>query len=157
MDNIREKTVCFTGRRDISAEDVPRVECELYSIVKQLAKDGYNCFICGGALGFDTLAATAVIKHKREFDIKLIIAVPHKGQDVLWAKHDRVRYAHILANADEVIYLAERYTQGCMQARNRYMVDKSALLVAYSDSAKGGTAYTCAYAIKQGVARMYIE
>jgi len=156
MDYIKEKTACFSGRRDIAAADVPRLECKLFDMVKQLAEDGYNCFICGGALGFDTLAATAVIKRKREFDIKLVIAVPHKGQDAVWPEHDRKRYAYILDNADHIVYLAEKYTHGCMQARNRYMVDNANLLVAYSDSAKGGTAYTCAYAIQQGVKRVYI-
>ena len=156
MDNVKEKTACFSGRREIAVAEVPRLESELFNLVKQLAERGYNCFICGGALGFDTLAATAVIHNKREFKIKLVIAVPHKGQEVTWSEHHRKRYAHILTNADEVVYIAEKYTHGCMQARNRFMVDNAGLLVAYSDSATGGTAYTCAYAIRQGVERLYM-
>lgn len=43
------------------------------------------------------------------------------------------------------------YDRGCMLRRNRYMVDRSALLIAAFDGTAGGTMYTVAYAMKRGV------
>ena len=41
----------------------------------------------------------------------------------------------------------DHYGPGCMQRRNRYMVDHSALLIAVYDGRKtGGTYYTVKYA-----------
>ena len=44
------------------------------------------------------------------------------------------------------------YTPGCMGRRNRYMVDRSSLLLAvYDGIPRGGTMNTLAYAMRQGV------
>ena len=44
------------------------------------------------------------------------------------------------------------YTPGCMGRRNRYMVDRSSLLLAvYDGTPRGGTMNTLAYAMRQGV------
>ena len=43
------------------------------------------------------------------------------------------------------------YDRGCMLRRNRYMVDRSSLLIAAFDGSKGGTLYTASYALKHGV------
>ena len=53
------------------------------------------------------------------------------------------------------LYFAETvlqsYTPGCMQRRNRYMVDHASLLIAVNDGARGGTRSTIEYAFKRGV------
>jgi predicted Rossmann fold nucleotide-binding protein DprA/Smf involved in DNA uptake len=43
------------------------------------------------------------------------------------------------------------YDRGCMQRRNRYMVDRSARLIAAYDGLLGGTMYTIHYAMRRGV------
>jgi len=149
-DSIHAKTVCFSGRRIIAPAKRQQLEHALFNIIKTLAESGYANFICGGALGFDTLAAIAVIKRKYEYNIKLSLAIPHKGQEETWGKNDIKLYSYIINHSDNVLYLADKYYDGCMQARNRYMVDNAALLVAYSTGIHGGTAYTCAYAANKG-------
>ena len=47
--------------------------------------------------------------------------------------------------------MQHRYTSGCMQRRNRYMVDRSSLVLAVYDGMLGGTMYTLTYAMRQGV------
>ena len=128
-----------------------RLECDLFGLVKTLAESGYTNYICGGALGFDTLAAIAIIKRKQEYNLNLLLAVPYKGQEKAWNEQDINLYNYILSHADNIVYLADKYYDGCLLARNRYMVDKSQLLVAYNTGIRGGTAFTCAYAMKQGV------
>ena len=56
-----------------------------------------------------------------------------------------------IADADEVRVLAPRYYDGCMQARNRYMVDRASVCIAYLTETRGGTAGTVRYAEKQGI------
>ena len=59
-------------------------------------------------------------------------------------------YNEILKEADCVEYIAETYTANCMHDRNRRLVDKSDMCVAFFEHSGGGTAYTVAYALKQG-------
>ena len=60
-------------------------------------------------------------------------------------------YWEILRQADEWEFLQGDYTPGCMLRRNRYMVDRSSLLIAAFDGSKGGTLYTITYAMKRGI------
>ena len=46
----------------------------------------------------------------------------------------------------------DRYGPGCMQRRNRYMVDHAAhILTVYNGVPQGGTAQTLLYAIRKGL------
>ena len=45
----------------------------------------------------------------------------------------------------------EEYSSGCMQRRNRYLVDHAAMLIAVHDGLPGGTQKTIAYAMKRGI------
>lgn len=126
------KLCCFTGHRKIPTVDLPTVQKRLQKTIKQLMKQDITTFYCGGALGFDTLAAQAVLKARRFHPrVKLILALPCRDQAEHWREADRLLYESIKRRADEVIYLAERYTRGCMFERNRYMVDHSDVCVCY--------------------------
>ena len=61
------------------------------------------------------------------------------------------RYRDILARCDYETMVQQSYTPGCMQRRNRYMVDHASLLIAVNDGARGGTRSTIEYAFKRGV------
>ena len=140
-------TVAFTGHRS-----VPRAKSvyeTLLKTIEHLIIQGADTFICGGALGFDTLAAKAVLALRERYPIRLILAIPCEGQDEKFSDLDRAEYARIRNRADEEKVLFPYYQQGCMHARNRYMVDHCDLLVSYCHKAVGGSAYTLNYAIKQ--------
>ena len=58
-----------------------------------------------------------------------------------------MRYRELLRQCDRVITLQERYTSGCMLARDRYLVDHAdGLIAVYDGGSEGGTAYTVRYA-----------
>ena len=78
-------------------------------------------------------------------------AVPHCAQAASWPPEDRLRRQRILAVCDLETLIQERYSPGCMLRRNRYMVDRSALVIAAYDGTLGGTMYTLTYAMKKGV------
>ncbi len=147
------KTCCFTGHRMISAQDVVRLRVSLSETIEALYKDGVRDFLCGGAIGFDTLAAKTILDKKRTLpDIRLLLAIPCRNQYDRWSDAQKMVYHDILSCADDVQYLAESYDRGCMLRRNRYMVDHSDVCVAfYNGSSHGGTSYTVNYAYQCGL------
>ena len=117
---------------------------------------GISNFYTGGALGFDTLAALAVLLHKqRGEDVKLHLMLPCPEQYYRWKQRDIDIYHDILSKADSSQILSEHYHNGVMQIRNRAMVDASLYCISYWDKetagtdGKGGTLYTVNYARKQ--------
>ena len=143
--------VCaFTGHRDIPEEDFLRVRDFTRKTVDLLIARGVNKFITGGAAGYDMLAAEIVLEAKKYASVKLVVAVPCKGQERYYSICDRERYRRIIGMADEVEILAEHYFDGCMHIRNRYMVDNSDFLVSYCTKDSGGTYYTKDYARNKG-------
>lgn len=142
---------CFTGHRDLGGRQ-KAVYDRMCLQVEALAVAGFDEFRAGGALGFDTVAAMAVIKVREQYPhIRLVLYVPCKGQERSWQPKDQQRYKKIWELADEVKVLSEHYYKGCMFVRNRALVDGSDLCVAYLKEKKGGTAMTVQYAQKQKV------
>lgn len=145
----RNLNCCFTGHRIIRLSDRKTLSGNLSDAIRSLAESGVYNFISGGALGFDTLAADTVISERNKNPkIRLILTLPCKEQTRGWRKKDMEEYERILSLADEVIYVSEEYYDGCMQKRNRYMVDNSGHCIFYMTSPRGGTAYTVKYAIE---------
>ncbi len=62
---MRSKTCCFTGHRVILPNDYGKIKKELYNTIVNLIDKGVIYFGCGGALGFDTLAAETIIELKK--------------------------------------------------------------------------------------------
>jgi len=60
-------------------------------------------------------------------------------------------YEKIKAQADKVVYTSDQYFRGCMQKRNRHLVDNSSLCISYLTGDSGGTAYTVDYAKANGL------
>ncbi|MDD6050010.1 MAG: SLOG family protein [Clostridiales bacterium] len=147
----RAHTVCFTGHRSISAADEQLV-AQLYELLMVLYAQGYRDFLCGGALGFDLLAAEQVVRLREKHpDVRLIFCLPCADQCARWKRADCSRYERLLYLSDETRVLSPRYYEGCMQARNAYMVDRSYLCVACMTHLRGGTLSTVRYAISQDV------
>lgn len=148
---MKEKTCCFTGHRIIPQEYLPAITKKLRDALIFHIEHGYRYFGVGGALGFDTLAAQIVLNLKQRYpDIKLILVLPCRDQADRWNSQDIEEYERIKARADKVVYTSERYFNGCMQKRNRHLVDCSSLCICYLIKQSGGTKYTVDYAAKKG-------
>ena len=140
-EDLRAKTCCFTGHRRIPEEALPRLERRLNEELEALAARGVIYFGAGGALGFDTLAAEAVIRLQRTRpQVKLILVLPSPDQTRGWSSGNVRRYEAIRARANKVMY-----------ERNRRLVDGSGICLCYLTAETGGTAYTVRYARKQGL------
>lgn len=149
---MREKTCCFTGHRDIPFLKLHSIKKRLEKAVEQSIKEGYCYFGAGGALGFDTLAANAVLQLKEKYpSIKLILVLPCRSQTRGWKQSDIDEYERIKSEADKVVYTSEEYYSGCMHKRNRHLVDNSSKCICYLTQSSGGTAYTVNYAKDNGL------
>ena len=144
---MKNKTCCFSGHRVISQGQVQQIKKQLYTEIEKMIQGGVQYFGNGGALGFDTMAAQIIIELKKQHPaIRLIMVLPCRNQDINWKPADRQRFRDILAQADKIVYVSEKYYPGCMQKRNRYLVDNSAHCICYLQKNSGGTAYTVRYA-----------
>ncbi len=149
---MKEKTVCLTGHRKIPLEKSKDISKRLKEMLIQLINRGYLYFGAGGALGFDTMAEQIVLSLKKEYpQIKLILVLPCKSQASGWSNEDKEVYQEIISKADKVVYTSQEYYRGCMQKRNRYLVDNSSVCVCYHTEKTGGTAYTVKYASSKGL------
>ena len=82
---MHDKTVCFTGHRQIEKSVLPILAQQLETVLRQLIGEGCRYFGAGGALGFDTLAAQTVLRLREEFPhIRLILVLPCQDQVKNW-------------------------------------------------------------------------
>ena len=147
-----DTTCCFTGHRDISAMTYEQLVRNVEPMVRVLMENGFRYFACGGALGFDTFAATYICSLKQQgYDVKLVLMLPCRDQTAKWSDYSRRVYENILSRADEVIYVSDSYYPGCMQKRNRALVDASAACICYLTAPSGGTKQTVDYAYEKGI------
>ena len=152
MDAINEKTVCYTGHRTIPESDFASLHTKLLAETERQIQNGAVCFRTGGAKGFDTMAALAVLSLKRKYpQIRLELILPCPTQTQGWSENDIAVYEQIRANADAYQYVSPFYYKGLLQVRNRRLVDGADVCIAYLTDSTGGTAYTCAYAMRQGL------
>lgn len=144
---LKNQTCCFTGHRNITGS-VFILKLRLRRAIISLIKKGVIYFGSGGAIGFDTLAALTVLELKKHYpQIKLIMILPCRNQELKWSEKDKKQYYNILERCDKKTYVSEHYYRGCMHKRNRYLVDNSRYCIAYLNQGTGGTFYTVNYAI----------
>ncbi len=142
-------TLCFTGHRRYVPS--PGDEARLAAAVESALADGYRVFVSGMAPGFDLAAAEAVVR-LRERGVRLIAAIPFRGQPHGYSADDRRRYDALLEAADEVCVLAERYSHGCYYRRDDWMVERSSRIICWYDGGgNSGTRYTVRRALNSGL------
>lgn len=158
-----QETVCFTGHRRLQMTEEELRE-KTRELIWKAIKQGYTHFVCGGALGFDMIAAEQVCWIKCDWDneimrpITLELAIPCKDHMAKWPARQIPRLERIKEMADRIVYVSiKEYNRMCMKNRNRYMVLKSALVIAYYEGEPGGTKQTIDFADEHGREIWYIK
>ncbi|MBQ7400181.1 MAG: DUF1273 family protein [Clostridia bacterium] len=148
----RRISCSFTGHRIITDEEKKTLLPALKSTILYLLSQGVKEFHCGGAIGFDTLAASVVFDVSREHpDIKLVLELPYENQSCKWKENQKKYYKFLKSKANEVNihFKNPKNKEEAVKAllgRNRILIDKSHYCVCYHKHEKGGTAYTVNYA-----------
>ena len=113
----REQCVCFTGHRELEEAELPGLRQALELTLEAAWAQGYRYFYNGGALGFDLMAAEAVLACKRRHqEIALEIVVPHAHQTSGWPEVERCRYERLRYMADRVLSCAKPLHGGSLRA-----------------------------------------
>ena len=151
---VRQKTACFTGHRSIK-EAPSAVSARTADAVRALYERGYTDFCAGGARGFDALAAQTVLSLRAELpDIRLILILPFDDQyekEKGWSEAEIRQYREIKESAAEVVILSGGAGAYAYHRRNRELVDRSSVCIAYLERLKSGTGYTVKYALDSGL------
>ena len=100
------------------------------------------------ALGTDQVALAVVIELKSKYNIKLVAAVPFRGQEDAWSFPTRALYACLLNKCDEIVYTDEMggssklagYDVSKLYARSKYMVQRAdGVIAVWNGKESGGT------------------
>lgn len=156
-------SAAFTGYRpeklpfgsDFNCEMALELKNAMYRTYEKLFLKGYRYFLTGGAMGSDLMAADAVAQLKRFYgkrakDVTCYICLPCHNHIRKWPPQEKEHLEKILNEGAYAFYVSDRpYFSGCMQVRNKYMVDTSAVLIAVYDGKAGGTRNTVEYAERQ--------
>ena len=147
--NQKPLVVCLTGHRHIPVQHALVLPGLLERHMLALIDRGAVEFRAGGAVGYDMVATLKLIEIKERMPhIRLCLCLPCRDQTRGWDEAGRRAYQYILAHADEISYTVDTYTPSCMLARDRQLVEGSDVCLAYCTKNKGGSFYTCSYALK---------
>lgn len=150
MQQTKPLIVCLTGHRRIPSQHAILLPALLEREMLALIQRGAIEFRAGGAIGYDMVATLKLLEIKERMPhIKLHLCLPCRDQAKGWNEVGRRAYDYILARADKISYTAESYTPTCMLERDRQLVDGSDICLAYCTENRGGTFYTCTYALKR--------
>ena len=149
---LRLHRCCFTGHRP---EKLRASEEEVRSALRReilrAVEEGYVTFLTGMARGVDLWAAEEVLAQREAHGLRLIAVLPHPDFEARWNAAARLTYRRVLGAADHTVTVSPAFDMGAYQRRNRYMVDRSSLVIAAFDGTPGGTRNTVLYAKAQGV------
>jgi len=157
----RQESCCFTGHRPAKlpwryneSDPCCLLLKERMADAAALAYDqGFRHFLCGMAQGCDLYFCEVVLALRNQRPgITIEAALPCPTQADAWPPDQQARYRRLVEACDLETMVSARYTASCMQRRDRYMVDRSALLIAAFDGSAGGTRYTMEYAMCRGLA-----
>lgn len=144
---------CFTGHRPekLQASEA-EVVAVLRSAIQKAIDDGFKTFISGMSRGVDIWAAEVVLAfRKADPNIHLICALPHPDFEVRWHDDWKERYRAILQQSDLVRMISPEFKMSAYMERNKWMVNRTSLVIAVFNGMNGGTQSTIKYARTQGV------
>lgn len=158
-ENFDRKTTCsFTGHRLFSwgRNELDDKSIKTKNAVERAVKKaydlGFRTFLNGMAIGGDMMCAEIVLAFKKKYkDAQLVCVLPCLDQEKQWSENDKNRYQYILSQADNIVCLADTYYKGCMQARDKYLVNNASRLIAIFTGKRGGTSLTVGLGVKAGI------
>ena len=152
-------TACFTGHRP---EKIPfdtgvkffreALESVLYLHAMEAAEQGYDTFLCGMQRGIDVWAGNQILRLKEKMpNLRLICVSPFSGERESRQPRDRFDYDRLVDACDGYIVLQKGYDKGCFAKRNRFMVERSSLIIGAVADRRSGTGQTLRYAKSLGL------
>ena len=124
---------------------------DLYFVEAALAlREKYPSLALAPGIPLSDAEAVLALKERRP-DVLLECARPCESQADRWPAAERARWRSALDACDLETMVQHNYDRFCMHRRDRYMVDRSSVILAAFDGTPGGTMYTLSYAMDQGL------
>ena len=144
--------VCsFTGHRKIEKRHLGKIDKLVGRAIEFAYEAGCRTFLTGGALGFDTVAASRVLLFReRHHDVYLYLLLPCRDQTKGWPEAEATRFEEILSRSDGFRYVQEEYAPSVMAERNRALVGVADVCVAYVRREGSGSGQTVRRAMELG-------
>ena len=87
---------CLTGHRNLPESSISILRKRLQFCIENYIRDGGRYFACGGAFGFDLLAAEEVLKATQKYpQVQMILLLPYPGFTKYWTQEDQERFATV--------------------------------------------------------------
>lgn len=151
-------TVSFFGHRII--KNFPDAEKSLEKIIHSLLREKeYVVFLVGRDGDFDQIVSSTVRHYKRTIrddNCSLVWVMPYLTADY---KHNETFYKDYYDEIEVYENKSYRHFKAAFQARNKYMVERSDLVVFYIDHNNGGAYQTMRYTQKKNISyiNIYVE
>ena len=131
------------------------IKAKLREKIWELYCNGCSSFYVNCEYGVPMWAAEIICAMKLYNNVELHIAMPYEEQSIGWSEEYRDRYYDIHSKADEVHIIGTRCTDDCFNEADRYMIDRSDVLLVCGNSHSG--LYGAEYAGEHGVECLYLE
>lgn len=124
------------------------IEVTIEECYKYATQNEELTLVSGMALGVDTAFCEVAAKlRKNNPNIRIEAALPFVGQEKKWTEKSQKQYKKMLSESDKVTIVSEGgFATYKMMTRNRYMVNKSDIIIAVICKETGGTAQCVKYA-----------
>lgn len=149
------RNVTITGTRSVAAKSAPQLPGLFDDYLGPFADPGAH-FYLGGAVGIDTAALHWLAEHTQA---SLTVVVPCTVADQPAAAGEAIRRWRSRGRLADVVELrADQLSTSAYHARNRWMVDRSDLVIGFTRGAEptSGTWYTVNYAAEQDKPRLVV-
>lgn len=143
----RIQAIAITGHRNLGPDGAAVVR----RVIRDIAPSYPGAiWLTGGAVGADQLAADELLA--RGARVELVLPFPANIQGLHWSVGDRQRLARQIARAQGVEILQDHYSADAYHRRNRRLVQRADLVVAFWRLGQaGGTAFTISEADRRRV------
>lgn len=145
-------TCCFDGYTKFELsyqreENYIKLKKSIINVLEDLIKEGFYNYLCGFDRGCDLLFAQCIIELKSKYhNITLRSVLPFEEQASTWSEIDRELYFSLLSQCDKEIIIRPHYERECYEIRDRFMVEKSDIVIAVYDGKLSLTMKTIKFA-----------
>ena len=112
----------------------PQIKEKLRRKIWELYGKGYTDFYLNCEYGVPLWAAEIICEMKEHDNIGLHIVTPYENQSLKWTEENRDRYYNIHRLSDDVHMISTHYYDGCYDDADKYMSDRSDLLLVFDDA-----------------------
>jgi len=107
---------------------VLEIKKKILGLLESLIYEGYEEFWVNCEYGIPLWTAELICAMKKDYDLKLHIAVPYEEQSTNWFEEQRDRYFSLHQKADSVKFVNTQFHSGCYQEAEQYMLMQSNVL-----------------------------